>query len=156
MGWQSILTDWAGGTVLVALALGCAGAEDPALAGDLPPADRSRVVREIDPAKVVNRPPRFLSLAPRMAREGEAYRYGIAANDPYGDEVRLTLVRAPEGAVLEGTLLRWRPRHSQVGRAQRFTLRAVDEHGAAREQSWSVMPRAESRHGSRPEPTHHR
>ena len=27
MGWHSILSDWPGGTVLVAFALGCAGAE---------------------------------------------------------------------------------------------------------------------------------
>ena len=110
------------------------------------------MVREIDPARVVNRPPRFLSLAPRMAREGAPYRYGVSAADPDGDHVRLTLVRAPEGAALEGSLLRWQPRHSQVGRPQRFTLRAVDEHGAAREQTWSVIPRPEPR----PEPTHHR
>ena len=155
MGWQSILTDWTGGTVLVAMALGCAGAEDPGQAGEAEPAGR-RLIREIEPAKVVNRPPRFISLAPRMAREGEPYRYGIAAADPEGDAVRLTLVRAPEGAALEGSLLKWQPRHSQVGRAQRFTLRAVDEHGAAREQSWSVMPRAGARHGARPEPTHQR
>jgi hypothetical protein len=106
------------------------------------PAQPAVVITPIEPHRVVNRPPRFISLAPRGAREGVPYQYGVAATDPDGDEVRLSLLKAPEGATLEGSLLHWRPSHAQAGRRQRFTLRAVDSHGAARIQTWSVVPRS--------------
>jgi hypothetical protein len=144
---------------LVALGLGCIGGETQGLdpeAGQPPAAvpDPRRapanVVTEIEPAKVANHPPRFISMAPATAREGEPYDYGFAALDPDGEELRYVLVRAPEGASVVGELLEWTPRHSQAGRLQRFTLRAVDEHGAATDQTWSVLPQSEA------EPHHHR
>jgi hypothetical protein len=95
----------------------------------------------VEPHRGANRPPRFLSVAPRLAQEGAPYQYGVAADDPDGDAVQLTLLQAPEGAALEGALLRWQPSHAQAGRRQRFTLRAVDGHGAARTQTWTVVPR---------------
>lgn len=140
-------TSWVGNAVLAALALVCSGAEGESPDQGLSPArpgvsgaKPARVVTEVAPARSVNRPPRFLSVAPRLAREGSAYLYDLAASDPDGDEVVFSLLRAPEGAVLEGEVLKWTPSHAQAGHRQRFTLRAVDEHGAARLQHWSVIP----------------
>lgn len=136
-----------GSAVLAAMALACTGAEgespDPGRSPARPGgsgARPARVVTEVAPARVINRPPRFLSVAPRIAREGSPYLYDLAASDPDGDEVAFSLLRAPDGAVLEGEVLKWTPNHTQAGRRQRFTLRAVDEHGAARLQHWSVIP----------------
>ena len=81
--------------------------------------------------------------AEELAREGEPYQYGISAVESEEDEVHLTLVRAPEGTVLDGTVLKWTPGHGQAGRPQRFTLRAVDERGAAADQTWTITPRPE-------------
>jgi hypothetical protein len=141
--------------VFIALVLGCAGTGDPDRADPAPGQDRGeiprpRLVTEIAPGQVANRPPRFLSLAPLTAREGETYRYGVDAMDPDGDEVSYRLVRAPEGAILEGHVLKWTPGHGQVGHRQRFTLKAMDEHGAVQTQSWSLIPRAEASHGALP------
>lgn len=133
MGCPVILAGWTG---VAALVLGCAGA-------DAADGRAASVITEIQPRDRLNRPPRFLSLAPQLAREGEPYRYGVAAMDPDGDEVHLTLLRAPEGAALDGRVLTWTPGHGQAGHAQRFTLRAADEHGAAGEQSWTVTPKPE-------------
>jgi len=137
MGCPVSLAGRNGAAVLAALALGCAGA------GGADPDCAAVVISEIQPQERINRPPRFLSLAPRMAREGRPYRYGVAAMDPDGDEVHLTLLRAPEGAALEGGILTWTPEPGQAGRPQRFTLRAADEHGGAREQTWTVIPKPE-------------
>jgi len=134
MSRQSSLAGWAG-SAAVAAALACHGLEAREQA--------ARLVTEIEPARVAHRPPRFISVAPAMAREGEPYRYGFAALDPEGEALSFTLVRAPAGAVLEGRLLKWTPGHHQAGRRERFTLRAMDEHGASRLQSWTVIPRAE-------------
>jgi hypothetical protein len=142
MGWHAILTGRAGHALLaglvLGLVLGCAGVDGP---------DPEAVVTEIHPSRVAGRHPRFISMAPWMAREGEPYRYGITATEADGEEVRLTLVRAPEGAGLDGTVLRWTPEHAQVGRPQRFTLRAVDQHGVAEDQNWTVIPWHEIREG---------
>jgi hypothetical protein len=83
-------------------------------------------------------------MAPSHAWEGEPYTYGFAALDPDGEELRYALVRAPRGASLTGQMLEWIPRHGQAGRIQRFTLRAVDEHGAAQDQTWSIIPLGET------------
>lgn len=154
MGWHSGLAPWSGSVFFIALSLGCAGSGDPdravAAGQDQGQVPRPRLVTEIAPGQVANRPPRFLSLAPLAAREGETYRYGVDAMDPDGEEVSYRLVRAPEGAVLEGHVLKWIPEHGQVGHRQRFTLKAMDEHGAVRTQSWSLIPRAEASHGAIP------
>ena len=166
MAWRSRRSGRSGSVVLVAVALGCAGVEGaPAGEAGAAPAMRqgprlatapARLVSPIEPSAVLNRRPRFLSVAPRQAREGESYQYGVVAADPVGDALHLSLLRAPEGAALDGALLRWKPSHAQAGRRQRFTLRAVDGHGASREQTWNVIPRLEPAHPSRPEATHHR
>jgi hypothetical protein len=140
MGWPVILSGWTGPAVLAGLALGCGGAEDPGR--EALPAAGATVITEIHPAHRVHRP-RFISLAPKLAREGEPYQYGISAVESEEDEVHLTLVRAPEGTVLDGTVLKWTPGHGQAGRPQRFTLRAVDERGAAADQTWTITPRPE-------------
>jgi hypothetical protein len=150
---------WGANVALVALGLGCMAGEpkgpDPET-GQPPaavPAQRrtpANVVTEIEPARIANHRPRFISMAPVTAREGEPYYYGFAALDPDGEELRYVLVRAPEGAAVVGDLLEWTPRHSQTGHPQRFTLRAVDERGAARDQTWSVLPQSET------DPRHHR
>jgi hypothetical protein len=142
MGWYGILAGWTGNAVLAGLVLGCAGAD----ALDRGAPDAVQLVREIHPGR---HRPRFISLAPHLAREGEPYRYGFEALDPDGDEVRFSLVRAPEGAALEGGVLKWTPEHAQVGHRQRFTLRAADGHGGVGEQTWTVIPRAEPHHGIR-------
>jgi hypothetical protein len=144
MGWQGIIVGLGG---LVVLGVGCAGAVPSS--GDSPAAGRTKasralVITEIDQSEVVNRPPRFLSLAPAEAREGSPYTYDFRVQDPDGDDVRFALVEAPEGVTLEGRHLTWVPRPAQVGRRQTFTLRAVDEHGAARDQIWQVVPRGRS------------
>jgi hypothetical protein len=156
MGWPTFRTAGTGSLVLFAAVLGWAAEGGgtgesplqlrPARAGETAsgPAPRVRpaaVVTPVEPHRVANRPPRFRSVAPRMAQEGVPYQYGVAADDPDGDAVKLTLLRAPEGAALDGTLLRWQPSHAQAGRRQRFTLRAVDGHGAGRIQTWTVVPR---------------
>ncbi|MDR3673750.1 MAG: hypothetical protein P4L36_23110 [Holophaga sp.] len=138
MGWPTTLAGCSGPTLVAGLVLGCAGADAP----DPGPAPSVAVVTEIHPADVIGRRPRFISLAPKLAREGEPYQYGVFALED-GEEVRLTLVRAPEGAVLDGTILKWTPEHAQAGRPQRFTLRAVDEQGGAEDQTWTVTPRSE-------------
>jgi hypothetical protein len=138
---------WMGNAAFAALALACTGAHGENPAHGMAPARQgdagtkpARVITEVAPARAANRPPRFLTTAPRSAREGSAYLYDLAASDPDGDEVAFSLLRAPEGAVLEGDVLKWTPSHAQAGHRQRFTLRAVDEHGAARLQHWSVIP----------------
>ena len=155
MGSHCFRNAWSANAALAVLGLGCIGAGNPGaeLEGAqpaVPPAPAS-VVAEIEPAKVANHPPRFISVAPFHAREGEPYAYRFSALDPDGDELRYVLVRAPEGAALAGEVLEWTPRHGQAGRTQQFTLRAVDEHGAAQDQTWSVIPRpdAEGHHHHR-------
>lgn len=146
---------WMGNTALAALTLACAraGGETPVQAQprDCRPAPTratpARLVSEVEPSRMINRPPRFISIAPRMAREGEPYAYGMAAKDPDGDALAFTLLKAPEGAVLEGEVLKWTPTHAQAGRRQQFVLRAMDEHGAVRLQHWSVIPRREPAKG---------
>lgn len=138
MGQRQAWLTRAGHGCPLALGLACLGLDS----GPPPEVPRRRVVTEIDQAEVVNRPPRFLSIAPRMAREGRPYNYGIAAYDPDGDEVRYRLVQAPEGAKLVGKALKWVPKPNQVGHPQQFTLRATDEHGAVRDQVWRVTPRS--------------
>lgn len=129
--------------------LGCVGAlggfaraagEGPEAGG----AARGLVVTEIDQAEVVNRRPRFHTLAPLTAREGRPYRYGFKAEDPAGDEVTYSLVQAPEGASLRGRTLTWVPGPAQAGRPQEFTLRAADAHGLVSEQHWQVLPGSRS------------
>ena len=157
MGWSIIMTGWTGHALLAGLVLGCAGADGPDPGGAAPPPARPEprpvpavVITEIPPDGLALRRPRFISLAPRLAREGEPYRYRVAAIEGEGDEaVHLTLVRAPEGAALDGSVLKWTPEHAQAGRPQRFTLRAVDERGAAEDQTWMVTPGPEPRHGTR-------
>lgn len=155
MGWFGILAGWSGNAVLAGLVLGCAGADplDPgAPAPGRPEVIQSGpavLVAEIRAGDLVNRRPRFISLAPQLAREGEPYRYGVSALDPDGDEVSFSLLRAPEGAILEGGVLQWTPEHAQVGRPQRFTLRAADGRGGVDEQTWTIIPRAEPHHGIR-------
>jgi hypothetical protein len=145
-----VIANRAGNAALAVLALAWAGLDgEAAVLAKVPGGAQdaggsleqpARVVTEIDPARA-HRPPRFHSVAPRIAREGELYRYGFLASDPDGEELGYTLVRAPEGARLEGVMLDWTPSHTQAGRPQRFILRAVDEHGAVRDQAWSVIPR---------------
>jgi hypothetical protein len=130
------------------LVLGCAGADGPD--PERPPS--ATVITEIQPADLIGRRPRFISLAPQLAREGEPYQYGIFAVEGDGEEVRLSLVRAPEGAVLDGTLLKWTPEHAQAGRPQRFTLRAADGQGDVEDQSWTVTPRPQVQGGIPPGP----
>jgi len=141
MGWYGILAGWTGNAVLAGLVLGCAGAD-----GQEVQSGAAVLVTEIHPG---NRRPRFISLAPHLAREGEPYRYGIHALDPDGDEVRFSLLRAPEGAALEDGILKWTPEHAQVGHRQRFTLRAADGRGGVDEQTWTIIPRAEPHRGIR-------
>jgi hypothetical protein len=136
MGWQS---SWAvrtaGAQTLVLATLAWAGGPDRV------PSARAQLVTEIEPARVVRPRPRFTTLAPVLAREGQTYRYAANVQDPDREEVAFTLVRAPEGAALEGRVLVWVPTHAQAHGRQRFTLRAVDERGEAREQSWAVLAR---------------
>jgi hypothetical protein len=132
------MTGWGGHALLAGLALGCAGPDDPAAAA--PSAAPASVVTEIHPDDRSGRRPRFISLAPPAALEGEPYRYRVSALDD-GEEVHLSLLRAPEGAALEGAILKWTPEPAQAGRPQRFTLRAADGHGAE-EQEWTVIPGA--------------
>ena len=138
MEWRGWVISLVGLTVL-----GCGGAVQERTEGSKParrPLSRALVVTEIDQAEVVNRKPSFLSVAPLKAREGRVYTYDISTVDPDGDEVRYTLVAAPEGAVLEGHALKWVPRPAQAGHHQGFTLRAVDEWGASQDQTWEVTP----------------
>jgi len=139
MGWQAILTTLGSNVALAGLALGCAGADGPGPAAVRP--GPASVITEIKPEALPGRHPRFVSVGPPRALEGEPYRYRVSAFDD-GEEVHLTLLRAPEGATLDGTVLKWTPEHAQVGRAQGFTLRAADGHGAE-VQDWTVIPEAE-------------
>jgi len=139
MGWQSIwAVRTAGAQTLVLATLAWAGGPD--LGTGAP--GRAQLVTEIAPARVVRPRPRFTTLAPVLAREGQAYRYAVSVQDPDREEVVFTLVRAPEGAALEGRVLVWVPTHAQAHGRQRFTLRAVDGRGEAREQSWAVLARS--------------
>lgn len=58
------------------------------------------------------------------------------------DVVVLALVEGPEGASLEGGVLRWTPTRAQAreGRAS-FVVRASDEDGGSSEQAWEVVLR---------------
>jgi hypothetical protein len=146
MGWHLILAGWTGNAVVAGLALGCAGADGTDQIRVEPPVQQPgpvAVITEIQPSQLVNRRPRFISIAPQLAREGVPYRYGISVTDPDGEEVHFKLLRAPEGAALQGGVLQWTPEHRQAGRPQQFTLRAVDERGAAEDQTWTIIPKAE-------------
>jgi len=160
MGRNECLARWVGTTALTALALGYAGAvpeaaEPPTAKADGGPRRPARVVMEIEPDRVTHRPLRFVSLAPHHAREGDPYLYHFLLDEPPDDEVTVTLVRAPEGAVLDGPWLMWTPSHAQARHRQRFTLRAVDQVGQEREQSWSLVPGAEPLHAVLAGPRHH-
>ena len=132
---------WTGSGSALLLLLTCACCQDPEGSAEHVPAGRGLVVTEIDQADLVNQPPKFVSMAPLTARGGQPYAYGARVLDPDGDEVRYRLVEAPAGAALEGSAVKWVPRLDQVGKAQRFTLRAVDEYGGAEDQAWEVIPR---------------
>ena len=138
MGWQTDWTTWLEGAALGAVLLAGAGREVQGTEGPGP----ARLVKELPPVRMT---PRFVSLAPAMAREGRPYRYAIRALDPDGEPLTFTLVRAPEGAQLEGRVLVWVPARAQTRRRQQFLLRAVDEHGAARDQAWTVLARPRPR-----------
>jgi hypothetical protein len=113
----------------------------PADANQVQPSGAKALVTEIPPERVLRRRPRFLSVAPRQAREGETYQYGFAAVDPEGEALRYVLVRAPKGAQLDRQMLRWTPGRSRVGQRERFVLRAVDEDGRSVTQAWTVLTR---------------
>lgn len=66
------------------------------------------------------------------------YQYSIAAGDPDGDAVTLSLVAAPPGATLSGNVLQWTIAKDQERQAFAFDLQATDTFGASVAQTWTV------------------
>lgn len=87
----------------------------------------------------VNRPPAFASQPLTTALEGHYYYYEVAASDPEGDAVVLSLQSGPPGMALDAAtgLLSWTPATSQIGPSA-VELRATDAKGAYASQAFVV------------------
>ena len=117
---------------LIAVGTACTGVRPPSLVAQGPGS-----------AEADGHHPQFTTQPPEIAHEGWPYFYPFAAQDPAGAVLSYQLVRAPEGALLEGQVVAWVPRHRQCLTPQGFTLRVVNAQGISQEQSWSVIGRAE-------------
>ena len=63
----------------------------------------------------VNRPPKFEFFRDTIIEEQQKLNVSLEAEDPDGDEVVITMLRGPEGAVLTGNVLSWTPTFEQAG-----------------------------------------
>jgi hypothetical protein len=86
----------------------------------------------------VNQPPRFTSEPASSATVDNLYSYSVEVTDADGDPITLTLVEAPAGARLAGTVLTWTPDAGDSGRQHAFRLRADDGNGGSVDQAWQV------------------
>jgi hypothetical protein len=85
---------------------------------------------------VQNSPPRFLKEPPAAAPDG-TFSYRVSVEDVDGDPVKIEILQGPEGMVLDGDTVRWKPGAGFQGEAQ-VVLRATDGAGGDARQIFSL------------------
>jgi len=66
-----------------------------------------------------------------------SFDYALTASDADNDVLSFTLLEAPAGATLTGSLLSWKPRPEQERTAVTFRVKVADGAGGTKEQSWT-------------------
>ena len=84
--------------------------------------------------------PVFGTTPPTSSAEGTLYSYAVAATDPAGTAVTLSLTTAPAAAQLSGGTLTWTPTWNQSRIPNAFALTATTDAGGTATQSWSLAP----------------
>lgn len=89
-----------------------------------------------------NQAPQIISRPPLVTRDGLAYTYQIAANDPDRHSLRYSLRSAPIGANFNATtgILKWTPTQNQNG-TQTIEIVATDEEGLSTMQAFLINVR---------------
>lgn len=86
---------------------------------------------------VQNSPPRFLKEPPAAAVPDGTFSYRVSVEDVDGDPVKIEILKGPEGMVLDGGTVRWKPGAGFQGEAQ-VALRATDGAGGDARQIFSL------------------
>jgi hypothetical protein len=84
--------------------------------------------------------PVFTSTPGTAASQGVLYSYQVAATDPAGGTVTLSLTASPASATLSGSTLSWTPAAAQSRVSNSFTVTATTTSGGTAAQSWTVTP----------------
>jgi uncharacterized repeat protein (TIGR01451 family) len=84
-----------------------------------------------------NRPPRITSTPGTQTKGGLAYTYTIAATDPDGDPITLTLLDGPVGMQLNGSVLTWATTVADIG-PHHIQIEARDPRGGWSTQTWTL------------------
>jgi hypothetical protein len=89
---------------------------------------------------VLNQPPAWRSQPPQVVAPNEEMVYTLEVEDPAQelDTVTVELLQGPQGAWLEGGVLRWAAQGASQGQEVEFILEARDEEGAASQQRWTL------------------
>lgn len=87
-----------------------------------------------------NASPVFTSAPPSTSKAGHLYAYSLAASDADGDPIQFEMVKAPQGALLDGARLTWAPLVGDAGQAAEFLVRIRDGFGGTVDQHWNVTP----------------
>lgn len=85
----------------------------------------------------LNTPPGLANPSLPAAHALSAWAHALQVEDSEGDAVSVTLQQAPEGLVLNGTMLGWTPEIEQVGQ-HGLVLRLSDDQGAWQDVSLSI------------------
>lgn len=84
--------------------------------------------------------PVFSTTPPTASTQDMLYSYSVAATDPAGTAVTLTLTTAPQGATLTSGTVVWTPNVNQSRAPNTFTVTATSDAGGTATQSWSLSP----------------
>jgi hypothetical protein len=84
--------------------------------------------------------PVFGSTPPTASAEGSLYSYAVAATDPAGTAVTLSLTTAPAGAQLNNGTIAWTPTWNQSRTPNPFLVTAKSAAGGTSTQSWTLAP----------------
>lgn len=107
-----------------------------------------------EPPVIENDRPVFESVPVSTVLAGSLYSYDVLATDPDGDILTLEIVQSPGWLTLQSTggagVLSGTPGSGQVG-AHTITIRATDEHGASRNQTFSITVKQQGAINAPPE-----
>ncbi|MFO0011239.1 MAG: putative Ig domain-containing protein [Planctomycetota bacterium] len=97
----------------------------------------------------INLPPIVRSIARSSIPAGQPWAYVVAADDPNGDPITITMLTAPPGMSLDSGMrtLLWTPTSAQVG-SHPVAIRIADGRGGVTEHSFSVQVLANSIHAA--------
>jgi len=84
--------------------------------------------------------PVFSTTPPTASAQDMLYSYAVAATDPAGTAVTLTLTTAPPGATLNSGTVAWTPTVNQSRAPNAFTVTATTDAGGTATQSWTLSP----------------